>query len=364
MKIGILEVCSKNHYVLVESWIKVLHYLGHEPILFIDEDVNNLLNKNFNVEKIIKMKNQSMKSYLKQISSYKVDYLIITSLQSYLIDFLLYFRPSYKFALTIHNAKTWFLGNKLHKPKNIIKRFIRYYFKKKADKFFVSSDNMKKFILNHTDIKEYNIYVMPFMLNNNMFFHKNTKIKKIVYPGIISTTRKKYDNFFKLAQRYENIEFVLLGSPSNNPKEKSKEVINKIKKLNLNNVKYFQHYLSDEEYQQELKTASLIFSELRVEFFKEDYEEIYGETKDTGISYLMIKYSLPLIVNIEFKNLHVLDDSTLYFSSTDDLYQILEELLNNNTKYKKLLENAIKSSKLFTVDKVAENLKGFFDEIK
>jgi|GEM_PF-5508429 len=369
MKIGILEVCSKNHYVLVDGWIKVLKYLGYEPILFVDNEVNKLLNYDFEIKKIVKNDNQSMKEYLKQVSIYKLDHLVITSLQSSLIDFFFHFKPDYKFSLTIHNSKTWFLGNKLNSVKNIVKRIIRSKFKKEAVSFFVSSNNMKNFILQNTKVNKDKINIMPFMLfdkirNSDYLDIKDSNVKKIIYPGIISATRKKYDTFLSLAEQFPEIEFVLLGSVSKNPVEASYSVIDKVKELNLTNIRYFESYISEEEYNKELNEASFIFSELVTTFKKEDYEEVYGITKDTGISYLMIKNSLPLIVNKEFKNLKSLNSATLYFSNILEIQQYINEYNINTDSYIKLLKKAEDNSKSFSIEMTASSLKRFFNEIK
>lgn len=367
MKVGLLEVCSKNHYVLLEAWIKVLHKLDIEAILYISEDVNELVDKKLKIQKIIKKKNMSIKNFLKKVNNENIDHLIITSLQSHMFDFYLYFNPKYTFSLTVHNAATWFEGNQLNSIKNIVKRIIRNKFLNKAQNYFVSSENMKEYVESLDKNFEKNIYNMPFMLfePKNIGLRNTNRIKKIVYPGLISAARKKYETFFMLAKKYPDIEFVLLGAPSNNPKERSLEVIEKIKKLDYNNIKYFETYLSAEEYTKEFNNADFIFSELSIEFKKEDYREVYGMSKDTGISYLMIKNCIPLIVNSDFTNLKSLNSSTLYFNSLTELDSYIE-VYNEDEKYNDLLYNTIQLSNLFTAETVANNLKekGFLNEIK
>jgi hypothetical protein len=367
LKIGLVEVCSKNHYVLVEAWVKVLNDLKIEPVLYITEEVNDLLDKNINVIKIIKNDDESMKHFLKKISdSDDVSHLIITSLQSHLIDFYLYFKPKVNFSLTIHNSKTWFVGNELKSIKNIVKKMIRSRFLKQAKNFFVSSENMRNFVVDLDRTKK-NIFLMPFMIfsQNELKSTSKDKITKIVYPGIISSTRKKYDLFFQLAKSYPEIEFVLLGAPSKNLKEGSNEIIKKVKELNYKNIKYFERYLTDEEYSEEFKTADFIFSELKLDFEKEDYKEIYGITKDTGISYLMIKHSLPLIVNKDFNNLKSLNPATLYFNTDEEIKGYINKY-NSNDEYNRLLSKTFTLTSNFSSSKIATALQnqGFINEIQ
>jgi hypothetical protein len=366
LNIGLLEVCSKNHYVLLEGWVKVLQKLDINITLYITEEVNALLSKDISAKKIIKSEEEAMKIFLKKVSKEQINHLIITSLQSHLVEFYLYFKPIYSFSLTVHNSSTWFEGNKLNSFKNIVKRIIRNRFLKKAQNYFVSSENMREYIVSLKVQRNKNIYLMPFMLfdGKNIKYRRSNKIQKVVYPGLLSATRKKYDSFFTLAQKYQDIEFVLLGAPSKNPKERSLEIIDKIKKLNYKNIKYFERYLTEEEYTNEFDNADFIFSDLTLEFTKEDYKEKYGQTKDTGISYLMIKNCIPLIVNSDFNNLKTLNSSTLYFSKMNNIDDYFNKY-NDDSNYNKLLDLAYENARKFTSDSISQQLikEGFLNEI-
>jgi hypothetical protein len=364
MKIGLLEISSRNHYVLLKSWIAVLKLLKYEIHVFTTKEIKTLIDES-NVVYHIKRDNDPAKKFLKGVKNYTLDKLIITSVQSNLIDFH-FFTPDYPFFITIHNAKTWFLGNRLNSLKNLIKRYIRFSIKRRSAGFFVNSKNMEEFIKDNTKYHK-PIYIMPFSLylKSNYYFKSSSSripLKKIVYPGMISATRKNYKVFFSLAEMFPDIEFLLLGSPALNPVENANIIINEIENKKLQNIRYFNKFISEEEYTKELTTAGCLFSDINISFTKEDYKEIYGLTKDSGISYLMINYCLPAILNHSFKNISELKNTTLKFKNFEEANDCLTKIYSDQTYHDNLLQKSASASMRFTPDLISKRIEKVINE--
>ncbi len=359
MKVGLLEISSKNHYVLVQSWIAVLERVGAETVLFLNCEVDGLVNSHPACEKFIKEDDVTGHEYLQQVAKYELQALIICSLQTHLPAFYR-FKPSFPCFLTIHNARTWFAGNELVSLKNIVKRFIRSQIKRRVAAYFVNSEPMLEF---GRALTSKDIHVMPFTLYLREELPETSvqseKIK-ITYPGMISTSRRSYDVFIELAKRFPQCDFVLLGSPSRLPEEKGREVIESIERAGLENMRYFTDFISPEDYERELQATTLLFSDLHVDFRKEDYVETYGVTKDSGISYLMINYALPCLMNSEFQNIPDLQPTSYFFDDVDHAAQQLQRIMHVND-WSTVRSQCIAASKRFTPTIFAEKFKDLFD---
>ena len=129
MKIGIVEVCSKNHMCMIENWIIIAQKNDWEITLFTVTEFREQLDSEVLKYKKLKIFTNTHKkmSYFFQdieIKSMNLDYIIITSLQSYFLEFL-FFKPKCKIHLSIHNANTWFVKSNINNIKTLVKKIVR-----------------------------------------------------------------------------------------------------------------------------------------------------------------------------------------------------------------------------------------------
>lgn len=364
-KIGILEICVLNHYVLINGWTKMLKAQGFFLIIFTTPKLYNLLNKQEGVEYVIKKKKESYFKFFKKVSllSLRLDYLVITSLQSHLIPHY-FFLPRTKTYLTIHNSHTWFVGNRLMGTdffKNLVKRIIRNSWKRRAYGYIVNSTNMKEYILSHSKVEK-KVYIMPFMIweEKNYQVSKEKRPFTIVVPGMLSRYRKNYSRIFALLKEIPDLKIILLGKP--NFAEGGEEILEQAKNYQQEGyqLEFFEKYISPDLYEKKIVNCNLLLTDLNTEFSRADYREIYGKTKDTGVSYLMSTYSKVGVLPASFQNREELKDSTLTYKHETDLVRIIKHLISNRDEIEVYNEAARRNSRKFSQEEVYKKLEGIF----
>ena len=79
---------------------------------------------------------------------------------------------------------------------------------------------------------------------------------------------------------------------------------------------------------------------LKSKIEKQGYNEYYGKTKESGISYLLYKYSKPGIIPNWQITLNNLDNQLIKYSNQTDLKNILIKINRNQINTLKLIKNA------------------------
>ena len=205
---------------------------------------------------------------------------------------------------------------------------------------------------------------MPFALYNNKINQPVTPSREsltITVPGALDPNRRLYSNILKLAEKIKSINIILLGQKINT-NEKSLSIYNKA--CDLPNVKTFENFIEENEFDEFLGQTDLLFNDIVPIYSGDGYIEKYGQTKDSGVTYLMIRKALPGIINSEYNHDIILKNSTLYFEN----YNHLEQLIQNLIKHPQLIEdlkiNAYHNSLSFTPSSVtASYLKNFYSNI-
>ena len=362
MHIGIVELCEKNHHSMILNWIKLANFNKWKITLFTTKEIYNnvkseLNDLNYNV--VIKNTNHfffqiKINKIIKKKSIHTLVYLTICN---YLVYLLMSFK-SIKFGITVHNANTWFNKNNIRNFKHYIKRFTIQKIKSEASFFIVNSENMKRYIdKNCRQIKP--VYVLPFSLRKNLNKTNTHKYKKFttVYPGSINHERRRYDSFIDLAISNPGDNFIVLGNYKNNNIDISYH--NKMKKIS--NIKLYNHYVDNKIFQKVIKKSHLLFSDIRVKYSSSDIYEVYGVSKDSGISYLMNEFNLPCMLNTEFRNFYELKNGSLYFENYKKMHEIYNKLKKNKKYLYSLVKKIKKDTKNFTIKNYSKKFnKSFF----
>jgi len=326
LNIAIIDISTKNHASLIENWIQVSQVNHWNIELYVSSDVLQNIDLNLleNIT-VIEFKTSGALGFLNNIyrkyKEGKIDKVVITSLQSNYFSFLFSKIKKSDFLLTIHNVNAW--NGKC--KKNSLKFFFKYTIRKVylvyAESLLVSSENLVSILKNKYKIDK-KIHVMPFKLAKETI---NTCAKEyVVYPGMVSMDRKRYEIFLKLCQECKEVNFVLLGKPG---ECKDKAIVSKLKQLA--NVITFDEYVSRKDFDYYIDRAAVVFGDLNVVYENHEFLEVYGETKDTGLSYFTVESRIPLLVNYEFKNIQNLQKMTFSFNSYSDaknkLFQLIEK---------------------------------------
>lgn len=330
MNLAIVDISTKNHASLIENWIKVAQVNGWNVEIYVSTDVLGNIDSNlFESIKVIEYKGDGGLRFLNTIyrkyKNGKLDKVVITSLQSNYFSFLFSKIKKIDFLLTIHNVNAWNGMCKKNSLRFLLKYAIRKLYLAHANSLIVSSVNLsnvltKKYFVNKK------VEVMPFKLANEAI--NENKKEYVVYPGIISKDRKQYKVFLKLCQECTEINFVLLGRAV---EDKDKVIVNEFKKLN--NVITFDKYVTREDFDYYINRAAVIFGDLNVAYENDEFIEVYGETKDTGLSYFTVESRIPLLVNQGFENINNLQKMTFYYKSYKEAKNTLLELIENPEVY-------------------------------
>lgn len=339
MHLGIIEFCEKNHHSMIYNWTQVAKINDWKITLFTTKDIydnvkNELDDLNHNV--IIQDTNNFIffKEIIKKYKILKIDKLLFLSVTCRFLPFLYVNLKNIDYGITIHNSNVWFEGNVIRKVSHVIKRLVRYRLKREASFFVVNSLNMKNYIESNFN-ESRPISVMPFSLKRSFLDKNKSNIFTVVYPGGIDINRKKYESFIKLAIDNANDKFIVLGTCSKN--KESLAIFTRMK--SIQNIELYDEYISVKEFNSVLNKADLLFSEIMVDFNLSDMSEKYGLTKDTGISYIMIEFMLPCLLNKEFVNLKELSSSSVYFRNYEGLQKKYDQF--RNTEIDKTILNSM-----------------------
>lgn len=330
MNLAIVDISSKNHSSLVENWIRLAIFNNWKVSLFVSEDVlGNLDRELVSRSSLFTYKGQGARLFLDSVydasKSGNIDRVVITSLQSQYISFLFSKLRKCKYLITIHNVNAWCGICRKDTIKYLIKYAVRKLYLRSADALLVSSSNLAKQLVDILNVDK-KIYIMPFRL----LCDAPDKAPKeyVVYPGMVSSDRKSYDTFYKLCINNPDVRFVLLGKASSH---KDEALVSKFSELD--NVTTFRSYVPMSTFEYYLNRSLVIFGDLNVNYESFEYKEIYGRTKDTGLSYFSVENSVPLLVNREFVNISNLEDMTCYFDEFSDAESKLRAIISSSIQF-------------------------------
>ena len=367
MKLAIVEFSSVNHSVMIENWVRVCECNGWSYFVATRADIYNEISRDINLD----IDNVSISPKVTALNFMKIigflkscDVIVITSLQGNFLHYLILLMVARKVILTIHNVNAWFLPGSDVTAKGRLKGIFRSIWRKKASGFVVNSTNMRN-ALDALGLCDREVSVVPF----SMRFKKLPQLTRddltnrftVVAPGMVSEKRKSYNVFLNLAKNNPHIEFVMLGKAI--LEEGAKEIVSYIKAEKLMNVKYFTAHVPQEVFESVMQSANLIFSDINVNYENDGVVERYGVTKDSGVSYLMLEYGLPLLVNSEFNNLDGLNLGTIKFESESDAERALLSVVNNKDYYLELRRKIVSARPEFEVEAVSQRVKSHFSKI-
>ena len=361
MHIGIVELCEKNHHSMIFNWIKIANLKKCQITLFTTQEIfNNVKSELIGLKYKVVIKDTNSFFFQikinKTIKTKKIDKLIYLTICNFLIYFFISLRPI-NFGITIHNANTWFNKNKIRKFRHYLKRFIILKLKKEASFFILNSENMKKYVdENYPQVKP--IYVLPFSLkkNTNKVINQKNKTFTTVYPGSINHKRRKYESFMKLATSNPEDNFIVLGNTKKNNIDI--KLYKQMKKIS--NITLYNRYLDIKNFNKVIEKSHLLFCDIQVNYTSSDVSEIYGVSKDSGISYIMNEFNSPCLLNSDFLNFTELRNGSLYFENYNKMCRLYDKL-KNDKKYRFLLNKKIKNdTKNFNIKKYSKNLNKIF----
>lgn len=378
MRIGIVEICEPNHYTAVEALaLTYATSIENQVTIFITKEmVKNYQFQQENIFIVVKHNEQGILDFLEKINHQNLDRIHINTISKHYKEFAK-IKWKNKIILTIHNIDIWFnnpikmrwailkekirtkkltrlkLKLEIYLPikyflKNIILQKYRDTIVQKLalhpNKILVYSEAQKEHLIQFANREK--IVVFPFCIHQKTKDISQNNLKlRICVPGSVDNHRRDYSGLFKLLEDQfldlkDKICIDLLGYI---PKSE-KYLMTSIVKLNNLGIEiiYSESFIATEEYQNRLNLCDIILGNLKVSL---NIQSKYGETKETGVIFNMIKSAKPGIFPSTYlipKNLQ-----KICLTYTDNLGEIIKDLIINNTKLEQLKQEAEKAVRAY-----------------
>jgi len=232
--------------------------------------------------------------------------------------------------------------------------------KRNGGKFVVLSSILKKELSIY--INKDLIDVVPFSFYDKNLTDKsllNTRLR-ICIPGTLSNTRRDYlgilDLFDDNSELFKTkIELDLLGCPIQKEDDK---IIQRAKLLIFKGIKihlYEHSFIPTEIFNENLSKADIILGNLKIQQGKFSF---YGKTKETGVTFALIRAAKPGVIVEGYDIMDELKSSVLYYKDMDQLKTILLRLADDKDYLEILKKEAQKNSQSFEPSLIYKNLQG------
>nr|MBC7614002.1 hypothetical protein [Pseudopedobacter sp.] len=370
MKIALIEICEANHYNAVEAL--ALTYAvskSNQITVFITDEMAKLYHfKEDNIQIIKKNKDQSVTDFLASINQINFDRIHINTISTYFKEFAFIDWKS-KVILTVHNLDTWFnngfsrrrklLSFKLLNPsknpslKHNFYLPIKYFFKdfkhqdyrdqiihkikNSESQILVYSESQKTYLTQFIEKKK--IIAFPFCIHQESEdLSINHQKLRICIPGMVDTHRRDYDSlFFVLTDHVDDFKGKLTIDLLGFIPDSGKYLIPKIKQLNEAGIDviFNEEFISKDVFQKRLFSSDIILGNLKVNI---NSQSKYGETKETGVIFNLIKAAKPGIFPVGYPIPTDLKSSCISYQN--DLYPVIFDLIQDQNKLNKLKESA------------------------
>ena len=358
---------QNNH----ESYYKVLTEVvfneKNVTLLAYSNDCN--LKSNNNLRVICPKKNEGISQFtLRNIKYFiKADLVVLEELYkvSFLIPLIIVAFGS-KTLLSIHNVNKWLKRDGIIK-KNFVKEKVIDLIMKNISGLIVISLSLRDYIYENK-LYDKKVYYVPF--SDTRYIEKNDDFKSkkeitFTIPGTVNTERRDYISFLKatllLIEKNgndQNIRLVLLGKKVKTGREEN-ELIDKINKIKENTVKFWENYIDTKTFENEILNSNYLIGNININYEENLIKEIYGQSKETGALFLMLKYRTLTLFPKEYKSNALYDCFMIkYENSPDGIYNTMKEIIANKFEIENQKSNFQKHDKI--VDTEIELLNNTF----
>jgi hypothetical protein len=366
MKVGIVEICEPNHYTAVSALAKTyLFNPSNEVVLFTTESIKPLFDDLAGSVTIITLCNsQEIEKFLREIASYGLDRIHINTISKYYSEFARVDWPA-NVVFTAHNIDLWYentfskrfitLSSDIRAlPSNaktslilFVKDIWRQRYRdcfiknisKKDYRILVYSQSQKKHLEKYVNSQK--ILVFPFCLHTAYTDLSDDRGKlRFCIPGSVDTQRRNYAELFQILRSQlstikKDIAIDLLGYI---PKDQ-RFVIEEIESLKSDGFEiiYNEGFIEASEFDRRLALSDMILGNLKIQV---NVFRKYGETKETGVTFNIIKSGKPGFLPDGYPVDEALKDACVYFKDYSDLADQIKILNMNRENLRSLKAKA------------------------
>lgn len=316
---------------------------------------------------------QPAKDFIDAIPTQDFDYIFVNTIQPSMVDLpkWKHFKPKCKAILTLHNLNAWY-NRKFHLRKNILRSVDSYLASRYCEKILkkfeiinVTHHPMMTYAHRYFGYQGWNILCIPYALAKDNAPHtsKEAKVIDFVIPGTVEMERRNYqilDVFQDLMKKYDNIYVILLGKISKQTREKligSRDDANFIKR-----VITCDDFVPQGKYDATLNNADFVVCPVVEKTHTISMvDETYGKTKSSNY-HEAVKWRKPLIIPDYFLLDDRLKTSTIAYKDGQDLFDTLDEFLNEPKNIERIKEEAIKNTDYYTYQNTYKRLNKLLSE--
>lgn len=371
-RIGILE--TQAHEQVVYYLSKILTSGDHNVSLYTNNKIRETIERSFGelekIEWIIKEKENSMWSFLQQVSedAKEKDILIINPLYGGVRNLLPFvkFNPECETVFFIFNINTWLFGEvQLHDGlRRLSRNMMRRQIVSNMDGYLVEYPALEDYIQKNLSSNKDVHYFVPTIYRETDEVNKNKKTT-IVVPGNISPSRRNYnlilDLFKYIAEPNGHLQLKFLGRAVNDRGEKIIETCEDLSREGYN-VSWANNWVPFEQFHREIHQSDIILAPLVREFNEFGVTEFYGKSKGSGCIADALRNGKAIVLPSHFQVERVMGDSAIYYHNTSSLESILRRikddpsfLLNLKKKAQITSENFTIHSQLNRLNKIVDN---------
>lgn len=273
--------------------------------------------------------------------------------------------------IILHNINRWLKINKKVTNKYFIDWFFRRNFFKQFDAVITIGPNtMEHFSVTNKKKLSFFFPFDEYNTDEKLTRHQMGGNKKIVItiPGTVSENRRNYTDLIKTLHQYysahndSRIIFKFLGKVTENHSHILKG-INDINNAFGERITFWRSYIPSEEFKMELQRSDYIMSNINLEIEVRGITEKYGISKESGISFILLKFAKPGIVPGEQLSEKWLKGQQLSFNKYSDLIDILSKIDNGEIKASDIAEGAVENQKKFS-DEIIVSKQHLLDYLK
>jgi len=262
---------------------------------------------------------------------------------------------SKKRVLGVHNIHKYLYlsnGNILH----YVNSFFRRWFFCQFGAVVVISTNLKNYLISsRSDVRT---FVIPFsgrLSPNQLKSELDESVIKIVVPGSVENSRRNYKDLLLSFLKYlrlgkdPKIQLVLLGQLKVPKTDQVYQMISEVKSKYTNNLMTWNDFVPISEYENHMIEADYLLSNVNLVSNKTSLFEVYGLSKETGVSFAAYKYQKPGIFPIEQRVSPELESQLIRYSGYHELVDVFLRIDAGEYDYLKLKSKAQENSKVYDV---------------
>lgn len=266
------------------------------------------------------------------------------------------------YVLTIHNFNSWFFPGPPKGLKGWLRQRLRAYLGKRAQNLAVIASNVADFA--REKLPGRNIIYLPFRAPDPTAMPRRTRLNdgrlRVIVPGTI-TRKRNYDDIMQHVlsrpELKDRVSFNLLGKPLD---AYGRDVITRCRELAAqgHSILTYDEYVPREAYHTALAEADLLLSIFNPNYMTPDGQpEVYGRSKETGISFLALAFALPLVLPENYVPLRETIGQIVTYRTPADVPRLLLDLADDPDRLAALEAAALDNLQSFDLTPTITALK-------